>query len=205
MPTLLQIDSSADGMRSRTRRLTEEFARAWRARGEDYAVVSRDLHLDPLPPLQSTAQHWPERLRRGAAVEEELDRLQQAVIDELLAADAVVVGAPMYNYAVPASLKVWIDLVHIPGLTAPFDVPAQPLAGKPFVIAGARGGTDDDGAFEHLIAQLTLVFGNGLGMDVHAVTTSRTLADRLPELDAELAADELIRAIEASRELGARV
>lgn len=205
MPTLLQIDSSADGMRSRTRRLTEEFARAWRARGEDYAVVSRDLHLDPLPRLQSTAQHWPERLRRGAAVEEELDRLQQAVIDELLAADAVVVGAPMYNYAFPAALKVWVDLVHIPGLTAPFDVPTQPLAGKPFVVASARGGTDEDGAFEHLIAPLALAFGEGLGMDVRSITTSRTLADRLPELDAELAAEELIRAIEVSRELGARL
>lgn len=205
MPTLLKIDSSADGMRSRTRRLTEEFARAWRGRGEDYTVVVRDLHLDPLPSLQSTEQHWPERLRSGAGVAAELDRVQTAVVEELLAADAVVVGAPMYNYAVPAALKVWIDLVHIPGLTVPFDAPTQPLAGKPFVVVSARGGTDEDGAFEHLLAQLSLVFGSGFGMEVHAITTSRTLADRLPELDAELAADELIRAIEASRELGARV
>ncbi|WP_449283348.1 FMN-dependent NADH-azoreductase [Leucobacter sp.] len=205
MPTLLKIDSSADGMRSRTRRLTEEFARAWSARGEDYTVVSRDLHLDPLPRLQSSDQHWPERLRRGSGVDAELDRLQEAVIDELLAADAVVVGAPMYNYAVPAALKAWIDLVHVPGLTVPFDLPTQPLAGRPFVVAGARGGTDEDGAFQHLLAPLGLVFGSGFGMEVQVVTTSRTLADRVPELDAELAAGELIRAIEASRELGARV
>lgn len=73
------------------------------------------------------------------------EALQQALVDELLAADVVVVGAPMYNYSLPSSLKAWIDHIHIPGVTAPFDGDTQPMAGRPAVVVTSRGGSYDPG------------------------------------------------------------
>ncbi len=201
MPVLLRIDSSAGGAASRTRALTEVLSEAWLGRGKGFAVVSRDLHENPPPHLGDTAQHWPERLRGGAVLDAGTVALQEAVIAELLAADAVVIGAPMYNYAVPSTLKAWLDLIHVPGVTAPFDVPTQPLAGRPAVIVSARGGTDEDGAFEHVFGPLRLVLGAGLGMDVRTIATRRTLAETIPDLGEGLAADELARAIDEARGL----
>ncbi|UOR01318.1 NAD(P)H-dependent oxidoreductase [Leucobacter allii] len=203
MPALLHIDTSVDGERSRTRRLTAALADAWRARGPEYTVVARDLHLDPPPVMTASAQHWPERLRGGELLEAGVAAAQAAAIDELLAADAVVIGVPMYNYAMPATLKAWIDLVHVPGVTAPFDVDAQPLAGRAAVLIGARGGSDEDGGFAHALGSLELTLREGFGMDTRVVTTSRTLAHRVPELGPQLAADEFEAASARARALGA--
>ena len=170
--------------------LTAVFADAWRARGSEYSVVLRDLHVDPLPHLRTTAQHWPERLRGGMEVPADLDALQQTVIDELLRSDAVVIGAPMYNYGIASTLKAWVDLIHVPGVTAPFDVSTQPMAGRPAVIVTARGGVDGP-ENSYVTGPLTSVLGEGLGMRISVVTTSRTLANRISELDTERASAEL--------------
>jgi FMN-dependent NADH-azoreductase len=209
MPRLLQLDSSADLDGSRTRRLTDEFARAWTARGPEYTVVRRDLHTDPLPHLRVVAQHWPERLRGGQTVPGELDALQQSVIDELLAADALVIGAPMYNYSMPSTLKTWIDLVHVPGTTVPFDVAAKPLEGRPAVVMTARGGAYDerpaDGSWDPVSSALRLLLGESMGMEVTVVATNRTLADTVPDLDPAIAQSELDNALARARELAAAV
>lgn len=190
MPTLLQLDSSGDLETSRTRALTRAFADVWRERGNTYTVVRRDLHTQPLPHLVSTAQHWPVRLRGGVEVPPDLDLLQQEILDELLAADAVVVGAPMYNYGIAATLKAWIDLIHVPGTTAAFDIDSRPMAGRPAVIVTARGGPSGP-EDAYVIGPLTAVLEGGLGMTVSSVSTTRTLADRVPDLDPALAAAEL--------------
>jgi FMN-dependent NADH-azoreductase len=191
MPTLLHIDSSADLASSRTRLLTAAFAEAWRSRRDDRVVVRRDLHLDPLPHLRTPAQHWPARLRDGDEVPAELDALQQTILDELCSADVVVIGAPMYNYAVPSTLKAWIDLIHVPGVMAHFDVESQPMKGRPAVIATARGGIDTAEERTLISAPLSIALAGGLGMEVTVVSTSRTLAGRVPALDAEQAGREL--------------
>lgn len=210
MPTLLRIDTSMDIEGSRTRALTEAFAKAWVARGGDYVVTTRDLHADPLPLLTTPAQHWPPNLRDGASVPDGFDALQQGVIDELLAADVVVIGAPMYNYAMPATLKAWIDVIHIPAVTAPFLEPIQPMKGRPVVVMAARGGfedpTDPDDGWDCVMLPLRRVFGPiGLGMDVHQVTTSRTLADKVPALGADLAAQELADATALATDMANRL
>lgn len=85
--------------------------------------------------------HWPARLRRpGANPPARAVALQQQVIDELVSVDAVVIGAPMYNYSLPSVLKVWLGYIPIPGLIAPFDDDTQLIAGKPAVIISSRGG-----------------------------------------------------------------
>jgi FMN-dependent NADH-azoreductase len=188
--TLLQLDSSADGTSSRTRALTHAFAEAWRAHEPGNTVVHRDLHAAPLPHLPDAALHFPPRLRLAAAtVPADAEDLQRVLIDELLAADVLLVGAPMYNYSLPSSLKAWIDHVHVPGLTAPFDDESQPLAGRPAVVVTARGGSYDAGTpsagWDHATPVLDLILGTAFGMRVDVVTTSLTLAQSQPLLPAQ--------------------
>jgi FMN-dependent NADH-azoreductase len=184
MPSLLHIDSSAGLTHSRSRALTAAFADAWRARGPEYTVVRRDLHTDQLPHLESSALHWAAADRTAdETVAPEADALRQQVIDELLAADVVVIGSPLYNYTVPSTLKAWIDRVHVPGVLAG-DV--QPLAGRPVVTVVSRGATYDAGTptegWDHGSPVLQLILGTALGMKHYPVTVSATLADRLPDL-----------------------
>lgn len=153
-------------------------------------MVRRDLNAEPLPHLTDAALHWPERLRPDdAEVPTELAQSQQQVIEELVAADAVVIGAPMYNYSLPSVLKVWLDYIHVPGVTAPFDSDTQPMSGRPAVIISSRGGVYDPGSptadWDHTVPPLRIVLGDALGMDVSVIKISRTLVGVVPDLAAE--------------------
>jgi FMN-dependent NADH-azoreductase len=202
MPHLLHLDSSADLGNSRSRQITASFAEAWRDRGSEYTVTYRDLHTSPLPHVADAALHWPRRLRpagaEGAggtagadqAAFEAGETLQDQLIAELLAADVLLVGAPLYNYSVPSALKAWIDHIHVPGRTAPFDGQTQPLAGRPAVIVSSRGASYDTGSpregWDHAIPVLELILGTALGMSVEVITTSLTLAETVPALADQL-------------------
>lgn len=208
MPTLLQLDCSADSRTSVSRAVTETFVRTWQGLGPDHRVVRRDLHADPLPHLADASLHWPTRLRPADAnPPAEAEALQQQVIEELLAADAVVIGAPMYNYSLPSVLKVWLDYIHIPGVTTPFDSDTQPMAGRPAVIISSRGGIYDPGSpnadWDHTLPPLRIILGNALGMDLSVITVSRTLAGMVPALAAEAdrAAEELAAGHQQAAEL----
>lgn len=78
------------------------------------------------PKLTDAVLHWPSRLRPEGATSVDpaalavAEALQDELVGELLGADVLLVGAPLYNYSVPSSLKTWIDHVDIPGRTAPF-------------------------------------------------------------------------------------
>jgi FMN-dependent NADH-azoreductase len=187
MPNLLHLDSSADLETSRSRALTAAFAEAWRSAGPDHLVTRRDLHRDPLPHLPDASLHWPERFRPvDAAPPAEAIALQDKLIDELLAADAVLIGAPLYNYTVPSTLKAWIDYVHVPGETAPFDEDTQPLAGRPAVIVTSQGSVYDKGTMsegrDHEVPVLDIVMNGMFGMDTTIVTVPLGLAHMVPSL-----------------------
>ncbi len=197
MPHLLHLDSAASLKNSRSREITATFADAWRARGPGYSVTYRDLYRDPLPHLADAVLHWPPRLRpEGAASVDPAalaaaEALQDKLVGELLGADVLLVGAPLYNYSVPSSLKTWIDHVHIPGRTAPFvDAPTQPMAGRPAVVVSSRGASYDAGSptdgWDHAVPMLKLILGTALGMSVEVITTSLTLAETVPALAAQL-------------------
>lgn len=212
MPVLLRLDSSADLRGSRSRAVTSTFTEAWRACGPDHRVVERDLHRDPLPHLADPDLHWPPRLRpEGATPPAAAERLQGELVEELLGADVLLVGAPLYNYTVPSTLKAWLDHVHVPGLTAPFDEPTQPLAGRSAVVVTSRGASYDAGSptegWDHAVPVLRLLLGTALGMDVSVITTSLTLAETVPALadQRERARAELAAAHEAAAELAARL
>jgi FMN-dependent NADH-azoreductase len=185
MPILLQLDSSADLVTSRSRAITATFADTWRSLGADHTVVHRDLHREPLPHLTDAALHFPPRLRlAGANPSAEQEALQQVLISELVAADVLLIGVPLYNYSMPSTLKAWIDYIHLPAVTAPFDDPAsqQPLAGCPAVLVSSRGGVYDAGTStefdDHALPALSLILANALGMTVETIVATRTLSER---------------------------
>jgi FMN-dependent NADH-azoreductase len=208
MPVLLHLDSSADLETSRSRAITATFAAAWLAADPANTIVRRDLHRDQLPHFADPALHWPERLRApGATPPAAAVALQQELIAELLAADVLLVGAPLYNYSMPSTLKAWIDNIHVPAVTAPFDVDTQPLAGRPAVLVTSRGASYDAGSatadWDHEVPALRLILGDALGMDVSVITTSLTLADTVAALADQLdrSRAELVHAHEAAAEL----
>jgi FMN-dependent NADH-azoreductase len=184
MATLLHLDSSADLTGSVSRRLTARFATGWAELG--HATVRRDLFVDQPPHLPSSLLHWAPSLRAAdESVDREHDRYQEELVGELVAADVVLVGAPMYNWSVPSTLKAWIDWIHVPGMTAPAgpDDPA-PLAGKPIVIASGRGLSygPDSGNVDQELAALNQLFAVSMQMSVYPVLAELTLADRVADL-----------------------
>ncbi len=210
MPRLLHLDSSADRTGSRSRRLTYAVADAWRSVSPDHDVVHRDLHSDPLPHLADAAMHWgPVPAHTGDP--NDPVAVQRALLTELAEADAVVVGAPMYNYSLPSSLKAWLDHVHVMGVTAG-DAPTVALRGTPVVVVTTRGAAypagTDDALKDHVTPVLQLVLGGSMGMAVSVVSVDLTLADDVPALAAHrdtaerLLTDALAAASAAGRALG---
>ena len=112
--TILRIDSSATLSSSITRELTDKVI----ARLNAAQVVTRDLAATPLPQITedwAKARLVPEADRSEA--ERETLALSDRLIEELHAAQTIVIGLPVYNFGVPASLKAWIDLIARPGET----------------------------------------------------------------------------------------
>lgn len=168
MATLLHIDSSArqggsdeHAYGSHSRRLTARFVRRWMAARPRDAVIRRDVGVDPPSPVTGRWIHaafTPPERREPWMVEALAE--SDALVDELLAADLIVVGAPMYNFGPPAQLKAYIDNVVRVGRTFGFDrsregEPYWPLLsgqGKRLVLLGSRGdyGYDEGGRIAHL-------------------------------------------------------
>lgn len=142
--TILRIDSSITGDASVSRQLTAAVTDQLVAQNLEQRVVARDLVATPLS-----------YLTLGGSGDAD-------VLDEFLAADTVVIGAPMYNFTVPSQLKAWIDRILVAGKTFRYGANGpEDLAGdKRVIVAVSRGGFYDDGnAFEHVETYLTGVFG----------------------------------------------
>lgn len=161
---LLHIDSSVLGSHSVSRKVSAAIVDRLRQATPGLQIVYRDLTATPLSHL--TGSHL--AAAQGAAPEAAL--LQdlaagQAVLDEFLAADIVVLGAPMYNFTIPSQLKAWIDRIVVAGKTFKYGAQgAKGLAGdKRVIIAISRGGFYGAGtpaaALEHLETYLRGVFG----------------------------------------------
>lgn len=138
---LLHLDSSALGAASVSRRLSAELVARQRALHPDIRITYRDLAADPA--LHLTGAHM--AIRAGAPNEDatlNADLLKgNAYLDELLAADVLVIGAPMYNFAIPTPLKSWVDRIAVAGKTFQYTAtgPVGLLKGKRAFIASARG------------------------------------------------------------------
>ena len=183
--TLLRIDSSIRQQGSVSREVADTVERAWSAHHPDGTVVRRDLAADPLPADAWTTAAGAVFLPDEARTPEQREALALGarLADELLAADAVVIGAPLYNFGVPQHLKTWIDLV----ITDPrFGPGSAPLAGRPLTLVVARGGGYGAGTpregWDHATPYLLRVLGDVWGAEVSLVAAELTLADVNPAM-----------------------
>lgn len=130
---LLHIDSSALGAQSVTRELGAAIVARWQDALPGLTVAYRDLDANPLPHLSGGSLAKADPAEAADA---------ERVLEQFLAADVVVIGAPMYNFAIPSTLKAWIDRVTVAGKTFHYtDAGPEGLAGgKRVIVASGRGG-----------------------------------------------------------------
>ena len=158
---LLHIDSSILGHASVSRTLSADLVEVQRRVHPGVEVVYRDLAANPLQHL--SAAHL--AAAQGAPPAEGLDLAASvAALEEFLAADIVVIGAPMYNFSISSQLKSWIDRLAVAGKTFRYTEkgPEGLLQGKKVLVASSRGGvyTDTPAApFDHQETYLRAIFG----------------------------------------------
>jgi FMN-dependent NADH-azoreductase len=117
MNSLLIVNSSPR-TQSVSRRLTQHFADEWTKRNPDTRIVERDLAAKPLPFVDEAwieASRTPDAQR--TAQQRKLLQLSDSLIQEVMSADTIVLGVPMHNFSIPASLKAWIDQIARAGKT----------------------------------------------------------------------------------------
>jgi FMN-dependent NADH-azoreductase len=145
METLLVINSSGRVTRSITRRLTQRFSDAWQKQNPAGKIIQRDVGRNPPAPVDEgwITAAFAEPARRTLAMHDAL-RSSETLIEEIIAADVIVVGAPIYNFGMPAQLKAFVDQIIRVGRTFDF-VPgtAEPyrplLASKPVLVISSAG------------------------------------------------------------------
>lgn len=184
MATLLHIDSAVFPQGSASREVTAAFVGSWREQHPQGEVVYRDLAAAPLPHLTvAAATAGPE------------NALRAELAAELAAADAVLIGAPMYNFTIPSTLKAWLDHVIISGHNTGDD---SPIKGRPFTVVASRGGSYAAGTpretFEFVQNYLEKVLEGMFGVnEVDFIVPELTLARSVPAMN------ELIPLADASR------
>ncbi|QDF38504.1 NAD(P)H-dependent oxidoreductase [Bradyrhizobium symbiodeficiens] len=161
---LLHIDSSVLGPHSVSRQVSAAIVDRLRQTTPSLETVYRDLTLTPLAHLSGShlaaAQGAPAPAELGPDL-----AASAAALDEFLAADIIVIGAPMYNFTIPSQLKAWIDRILVAGKTFSYGANGpQGLAGaKRVIVAISRGGhygaDMPTAAGEHLETYLRWVFG----------------------------------------------
>jgi FMN-dependent NADH-azoreductase len=140
---LLHIDSSILSDHSVSRQLTQAIVDQWRQISPDLEITYRDLDAEAPKHLSA------EILRAGFIDPQQYTPLQRdetvfsaTLLEEFLAADVIVLGAPMYNFSIPSQLKAWLDRVLVKGRTFQYTAsgPVGLVAGKQVVIVSTRGG-----------------------------------------------------------------
>ncbi|GGO62786.1 FMN-dependent NADH-azoreductase [Nonomuraea cavernae] len=215
MTYLLHLDASGRS-ESFSRKLGETFVADWRVAHPDGVYTYRDLVADPVPPIDEDRVRLAtqssvngvrdiETMDQLAAGAPELTRswaTTRPLVEQLLAADVLLLGVPMYNFTVPAALKTWIDRVTLPWL---------PLKGKSAVVLSARGGGYGPGTpreqFDFQEPYLRAYF-SVLGLDdvefVHAELTHATVMPFLAQFRDQHEASHAA-ALDAVRSLATRV
>jgi len=160
---ILHIDASAsDTATSHTRRLSSELVERLKAANPGATIVYRDVVATQLPHVDMTIrQAWTPENSADPKLAETINR-SKALVDELKAADVVVVGSPMYNFTAPSTLKAWIDHVSIAGQTFSYTAegPQGLLSGKAYLVLSS-GGIYSQGPFaanDHLSTYLEAIF-----------------------------------------------
>ena len=133
---LLHLDASSLGQHSVSRALTAAVVAQITRENANTSVTYRDLATHALP-------HW----TPVVDAESEAAKLGEAVLNEFLATDVIVIGAPMYNFSIPSQLKAWIDRIAVAGKTFRYtESGAEGLAtDKRVIVVSSRGGVYSTG------------------------------------------------------------
>ncbi len=155
MTTVLVLNSSATGEASVSRLLVQEAVTRLAAQEPELHVVSRDLGAAPVPHLDLDSATV---LRSGTPVNDAQAAalvLSDALIAELKAADVIVIGAPMYNFGIPSTLKAWFDYVLRAGQTFRYTEagPEGLVTGKRAIVVESRGGFYSQGPAQPMDSQ----------------------------------------------------
>lgn len=184
---LLHLDASILGDHSATRQLTGAIVARWQARVPGLEVTHRDLDAAPIPHLAGSAMGGADDLERARG---------EAALQQFLDADVVVVGAPMYNFGIPSTLKAWIDRIAVNGRTFRYTAsgPQGLAGGKRVVVAtaagGVHGGQPTDFVEPYLrelfgflgISDIEFVRADGIGLSPeHRAAAIATALRTLPE------------------------
>jgi len=163
---ILQINSSprawANGQGSQSTRLANELVDKLRAANPGATLTLRDLTANPHPSLDEStlgALFTPEQAR--SAEQHARVAQDQALIDELKAADVVVIGVPMVNFGISSQLKNWIDAVTKAGVTFKYTAtgPVGLVEGKKVYAVLARGGIYRDQPHDTQVPYLRQILG----------------------------------------------
>lgn len=162
---VLHLDASIQGSNSVSRAVSGAVVDQLRRHDPRLEIDYRDLAADPLPHLTLEGFATPEAAR---------------TLDQFLAADIVVIGAPMYNFGIPTQLKSWFDHILVAGKTFRYgETGAEGLAGgKRVIVALARGGFYSDGpaaAMEHAETHLRAMLAF-IGITAPEVITAEGIA-----------------------------
>ncbi len=139
---ILHLDSSVTGANSVSRPLSQAAAEKLKAANPGAEYVYRDL-------VKNTLRHYTAVLRLYSGVPDQLTPEQKAematgeeILNEFLAADIVLIGAPMYNFSIPSQLKAWLDLIAVSGKTFRYGAsgPEGLCGNKKLVVISSRGG-----------------------------------------------------------------
>ena len=165
MATVLHINSSVRQTGSLSRQLGGEFVAKWQAANPSGTVITRDLANSPVPHLteQMMGAYFTPAEQRNADQAHTI-KVSDTLVDELIAADVLVIGAPMYNFSVTSGLKAWIDHVARAGRTFKYGAngPEGLVLGKKVIVFVASGGVYSEGpaaAYDHVTTYLRSVLG----------------------------------------------
>jgi FMN-dependent NADH-azoreductase len=198
---LLHIDSSPLATGSTSKALGQIFRRVWAEEQPQDTVAYRDLGLNPVPYLEEAGIHSQFIPEHARTPEQSAARaLRDELAAELVAADTVLLGAPIYNWTVPAQLKTWIDQVTVAGSVLAFGGAPKPLGDRPVTILLAYGGDfrpgSEDEKYDYLAPYLRTLFEHTLGMKATIISAHLTIAGKAPGLDhlVDVAAESLKQA-----------
>ncbi len=202
---LLHIDSSILGANSVSRQLTHNITAQWSASHPGTVVEYLDLAVDGPSHLSvdSIGFRIPPSSPTLSEVQKRENAVSEALVSQFLAADVVVIGAPLYNFTIPSQLKSWIDRIAQGGRTFTYtDKGPKGLAGgKTVIVALSRGGvysTSEGGrAMEHQETYLQTVLGFLGVTDIRFVRAEGIAMGEAPKAQALAAAELEIKALTA--------
>jgi len=201
---LLRIDSSAR-RNSVSRQLTQRFVETWKKENPAGEVIERDLATTHLPLITDEWMMAAYSDQAGLTpAQRETLSVSEALIEELLAADTIVIGAPMYNLTVSAPLKGWIDQIVRIGRTVLYgpNGPDGVLKGKKVVVLTSRGGSFRPGTptaqYDHQEPYLRHILGFIGLTDITFIHAENQKPGELAEPSRAAAVEQLQRAAVAA-------